>query len=255
MTWHLRHWIFVAAISSMSVATAQAVDFTHLELRAQLTSQKGTTLSAEMPGRVQSVFLEDGARFQAGDLLLAFDCRLQEAQLEKAQAELMAAENVLSGQRQLAALNAVSLTDLRNSEAEVIKAQADVRYLNVMMSRCQVAAPYDGRVVRYAVREHQSIQSGQELVEIIDNEALTLEFRVPTQWLSWFIEGFVFEVRIDDTGHTYPVVLQRTAARVDPISQTVLANGMISGQFPELLPGMSGTVLLNSQSQAVFDQQ
>jgi multidrug efflux pump subunit AcrA (membrane-fusion protein) len=40
------------------------------------------------------------------------------------------------------------------------------------------------------------------------------------------------------------VRLLRTAARVDPISQTVRALAEVDGSFPELLPGMSGTVVL-----------
>lgn len=238
-------WLQVLSLLTWLVsANLFAFDVQNLELRAQLTSQKGTMLSAEIPGRIQHIFFTDGQKFQAGDVLLEIDCRLQEAQRDRANAELMVAENVLAGQQRLAALNAISLTELRNSEAELIQAQADVRYLDVMMSRCQLTAPYDGRVLRFAVREHQSIQSAEDLVEIIDNEPLTVDFRVPSQWLAWFHQGYLFEVNIDDTARAYPAILLRTALRVDPISQTVLATGLIGDEFPELLPGMSGTVTI-----------
>lgn len=215
-----------------------------LEMRAQLGSQKGVVLSAEMPGQVKRIPLEDGDAFRQGQRLLEFDCSLQDAQLVKARAQLRAAENTLEGQRRLAKLNAVGLVELHNSEAEALKAKADVTYLQVMMGRCRVDAPYDGRVIRYAVREHQAVQANQELVEIIDDGVLSLDFIVPSSWLSWLTPGYRFEVRIEDTDKRYPVKLLRTATRVDPISQTVRALAEVDGRFPELLPGMSGTVVL-----------
>ena len=217
-----------------------------LEMRAQLSSQKGTVLSAEMPGRINHIPLQDGDSFLQGQLLMEFDCSLQDAQLAKARAQLRAAENTLEGQQRLAELNAVGMVELRNSEAEVLKARADVTYLQVMMRRCRITAPYDGRVIQYTAREHQTVQASQELIEIIDNAVLVLDFLVPSPWLTWFTPGYRFEVQIEDTANTYPVRLLRTAARVEPISQTVRAVAKVDGDFPELLPGMSGTVLLRS---------
>lgn len=217
-----------------------------LEMRAQLSSQKGTVLSAEIPGRISQIPLQDGDHFRQGDLLMAFDCSLQDAQLAKARAQLQVAQNTMEGQRRLAELNAVGMVELRNSEAEVLKAKADVTYLQVTMRRCRITAPYDGRVIQYAVREHQTVQASQELLEIIDDAVLVLDFLVPSQWLVWLTPGYRFEVQIEDTAKSYPVKLLRTATRVDPISQTVRAVAQLDGDFPELLPGMSGTVLLRS---------
>jgi len=55
----------------------------------------------------------------------------------------------------------------------------------------------------------------------------------------------VFEVAIDETGKTYPARLNRTGARIDPVSQTIKVTGTIGGRFPELSAGMSGRVLLD----------
>ena len=219
---------------------------TLLEMRAQLGTQQGTTLSSEIPGRILRIPLHDGERFRKGDLLIEFDCNLQQAQLAKANAQLRAAENTLQGNQRLAELNAVGMVELRNSEAETLKAQADIAYLRVTMERCRVVAPYDGQVIHYGVRAYQTVQAGQELIEIIDSSPLSLEFLMPSQWLSWLGPGHRFEVHIEDTGKSYPVRLLRTAARVDPISQTVRAVALMDGDFPELLPGMSGTVQMHA---------
>lgn len=242
-----QYWLAVilGSVSLMLAGTVNAQGVA-LEMRAQLMSQKGTVLSAEMPGRIDHIALQDGDRFQKGQLLMSFDCSLQQAQLAKANAQLLAARNTMDGQQRLAELNAIGQVELRNSEAQVLQAEADVEYLQVMVSRCQIIAPYDGRLITLNVREHQSVQAGEELAEIIDNSALALEVLVPSQWLAWLVPGYGFEVQIEDTQQVYPVKLLRTAAKVEPVSQTVRAVAELDGDFPELLPGMSGTVTMRA---------
>jgi hypothetical protein len=73
---------------------------------------------------------------------------------------------------------------------------------------------------------------GQALLDILDDSALELEFLVPSRWLSWLQQGTEFQVRIDETGKTYPAKVQRLAARVDPVSQSIKVNAAIHGKFP-----------------------
>lgn len=220
------------------------IGFNPLEMRAQLAPHRYASLSAEIAAKINRIALRDGQSFRMGQLLLEFDCTLQAAQLDKAKAQQAAAENTLDGQRKLSKLNAVGLVDLRNSEAEVNKAKADVTYLRAMMDKCRLSAPYDGRIVEHKAREQQFVQPGQPLIEIIDDSVLELEFIVPSRWLSWFKPGHSFAVRIDDTKREYPARLLRTAARIDPVSQSVKAVAVIDGKFTELLAGMSGQILL-----------
>lgn len=215
-----------------------------MEMRAQLTPQRYTTLSAELGAKINRIVVKEGERFSAGQTLIEFDCALQAAQLDKARAQLAGAENSRDGNKRLAELNAVGQVELRNSEVEVMKARADVAYLQATLDKCAIAAPFDGRASEQKAREQQYVQPGQALLEIIDDSALELEFIAPSRWLVWLKPGHKFKVRIDETGKTYPVKLLRIAAKADPVSQSVKAVAIVDGRFPELIAGMSGRILL-----------
>jgi len=75
---------------------------------------------------------------------------------------------------------------------------------------------------------------------------LELEFLVPSRWLAWVKPGYAFQVRIDETGKTYPAKVQRIGARIDPVSQSIKLSAAIDGRFPELIAGMSGRVALSA---------
>lgn len=214
------------------------------DIRAQLAPRRYTTLAAEIGAKVQRLPVVEGAPFRQGQMLVQFDCSLQQAQLNKAQAGVDATEKTWRANQRLAELNSVGKVELDTSQAEWNKARADLAANRSLLGKCQINAPYAGRIAEQKIREQQYAQAGQPLLDIIDDSVLELEFLVPSRWLSWLHQGTAFDVRIDETGKTYPAKVQRLAARVDPVSQSIKVNAAIHGKFSELIAGMSGQVLM-----------
>ncbi len=214
------------------------------DIRAQLTPRRYTTIAAEIGAKVSSLPVTEGGAFRAGQLLVQFDCSLQQAQMQKAEAELEGAEQTHKSNQRLEQLNSVGQLELDLSKSAAAKARAEVGANKALLAKCQVAAPFAGRVAEQKVREQQYVQPGQPLLDILDDSVLELEFLVPSAWLRWLKVGGAFEVQIDETRKTYPARFTRIGARVDPVSQSVKVAAAIHGRFPELMAGMSGKVLL-----------
>ncbi len=214
------------------------------EIRAQLTPRRYTTLAAEIGAKINRLPLAEGAAFRQGQVLVQFDCALQQSQLAKSEAAVMAAETTWQANTRLHELKSVGKVELDTSKAELLKAKADLAGNRAIVEKCQVAAPFAGRIAEQKVREQQYVQAGQPLLEIIDDSALELEFIVPSRWMAWARPGVGFKIAIDETGKTYPARILRVGARVDPVSQSIKMTGMIDGRFPELVAGMSGKVLM-----------
>ncbi|ARJ67772.1 efflux transporter periplasmic adaptor subunit [Magnetospirillum sp. ME-1] len=232
-----------AALAGLAVLACAAPAWGQ-ELRAQLSPRDFTTLAAEIGAKVEKIGAREGERFTRGQVLVAFDCSVNRAQLDEARAAQSAADKTLAVNRRLLELQTVGKLETDVSVAEAEKARAKVAAMSAMVSKCAVTAPFDGRVVEQKVRGQQYVQPGQALLDILDDSVLELDFLVPSKWLVWLKPGHVFQAAIDETGKTYPVKLIRVGARIDPVSQTVRVAGAIGGHFPELSAGMSGKVLL-----------
>lgn len=233
-----------AARSATAAPAAPRGALEQREIRAQLAPRRYTTLAAEIGAKVQRLPVPEGGAFRQGQALVQFDCSLQQAQLNKAQAALAAADKLYQANKRLAELNSVGAVELDTSQAEVLKARAEVSASQTLIGKCAIAAPYAGRIAEQKIREQQYAQAGQALLDIIDDSALELEFIVPSRWLAWLKSGTAFQVRIDETGKTYPAKVQRVGARVDPVSQSIKINAAIDGRFTDLIAGMSGQVLM-----------
>lgn len=238
----------LAALGSGAVQ-AQAVDVAparagieRQEIRAQLLPRQFTTLAAEIGAKVNKLPIPEGGAFKAGQALVSFDCSVQQAMLQKARAELNAAEATDKANRRLAELNSVGQLEVDLGRAGRQKAVAEVGAQQAVLAKCSITAPFAGRVAEQKVREQQYVQPGQPLLDILDDSVLELEFLVPSAWLVWLRPGQAFDVEIDETGQRYPARFERIGARVDPVSQSVKVAAAIDGRFPELMAGMSGRV-------------
>ena len=215
------------------------------DIRAQLMPLRYTTIAAEIGAKVSAIAVAEGGVFKAGQMLVQFDCSLQKAQLDKAQAELQGAAQTLQANLRLEQLNVVGQLELDLSKSAANKAKAELGAHQAVLDKCQVNAPFAGRVAEQRVREQQYVQPGQAMLDILDDSVLELEFLVPSVWLQWLRVDRAFQVQIDETRKSYPARFTRIAARVDPVSQTVKVAAAISGRHPELMAGMSGKALLN----------
>lgn len=212
------------------------------DMRAQLMPRRFTTLVAEVGAKINRLPVAEGGTIKAGQLLVGFDCSLQQSLLQKARAEQNAAQLTVKANQRLLELNSIGQLELELSRAALDRASAEVAAQQAVLGKCSIVAPYAGRVAEQKVREQQFVQPGQALLDIFDDSVLELEFLVPSHWLGWLKVGQKFDVEIDETKRTYPAKFLRIGARVDPVSQSIKVTAAIDGQFPELIAGMSGRV-------------
>lgn len=255
------HWLCLIATCSPLLAMAQTAPLqagstassTNLarpgtdrqEIRAQLMPRRYTTIAAEIPAKINHLPIPEGGSFKAGETLVSFDCSIQRAQFQKAEAEVDSAEQTFKSNQRLSELNSVGLLELELSRSALAKAKAELGGSKAVVEKCTVSAPFAGRIAEQKVRELQFAQLGQPLLDILDDSVLELEFLVPSAWLRWLRTGSNFQVQIDETRKTYPARFIRIGARVDPVSQSIKVAAAINGKFPELVSGMSGRVVIN----------
>jgi RND family efflux transporter MFP subunit len=226
-------------------AAAQVSGPQGIEIRGHLTPKRYTTLASELAAKVDKVTVREGDRFRDGQLLLALDCSVQRAQLDRARSVLATAAKLEAAQRRLVELKTAGELDAEQAALEVAKAKGEAEVMAATVAKCTIAAPFSGRVSEQKVRDQQFVQAGQPLLEVLDDSVLEMEFIVPSKWLAWLKVGMPFQFQIDELGgRVVQARVARLGAQVDPVSQSVKVAGEIVGGAADLVAGMSGRVLL-----------
>ena len=120
------------------------------------------------------------------------------------------------------------------------KGKAAIAISQAQLAQCTVKAPFTGHIVKVYAKQHQSVNIGAPLVEMIADGPLKLRLNVPSSWLRELKVGTQFDVTINETGRTYPATVALINARVDAVAQTIELEARMVNAEPDLLAGMSG---------------
>ncbi|MGB0664595.1 MAG: efflux RND transporter periplasmic adaptor subunit [Pontibacterium sp.] len=209
-------------------------------IRAQVVAGVTAELAAEMPGRITSLKGFPGDSFKQGASLAKFDCAEQGALLQKAKASEVSAKTELAVAKRLVELDAGSTLEVSKAQARWAETQAESSVMKTRVAKCQIRAPFSGRVAKRLASEHEFVAVGTPLLEVYAASSLEVRTIVPSRWLVKMKKGDRFFVQVEETGKRYEASIVRVGAEVDPVSQSVEVAGKIQQGLDELLPGMSG---------------
>ncbi len=216
-------------------------------IRAMLEPVREAVLSGELSARVTQINVDNGDAFSRGDSLVQFDCSVYEAGFDEARAELGIARVQLENKQKLQQLNSAGELEVNIARFEFDRMKARYDSAAILKKRCNVVAPFTGRVVETLVNEHESIEPGTDLIWLLDDSVLQVNLVLPSHWLAWLAVGSDFSLVIDETGLEYHGRIIRLGARVDAVSQSVRVTGELQSAGEQLIAGMSGTVSFRRQ--------
>lgn len=215
-----------------------------LSARAVVESNDKTILSSELGGVINSIPKSSGDYFKKGDLLVKIDCDIYKAEMEKIAVKRDLAKVKLNKNIQLLKYNSVGQFDIDISKLELQENEVAYKIASINVDRCEIKAPFTGRVVQKMVNKYQSVKPQEQLVEIISSESLELKSVVPATWLSWLKIGQDITFKIDEINKEVKTKILQIDSVVDPKSQTINIRAKIEN--PEnIIAGMSGTVSFN----------
>ena len=185
---------------------------------------------------------ERSGLIKKGDTLISFDCKLYNAQLEVIKADHKSAQVQLKNDKELLDMRSIGELQYQLSESALKKAEAELTIAKLNVERCNIIAPYDGRVMDVYTNVFTSIEQRQPLMDIVGDGLLEAAVVVPSKWLSWLKKGHDVKIIIDETGDELNAKIISLGAAVDAASQTIELKAQFNEKYESLIPGMSGIV-------------
>lgn len=146
------------------------------------TAGHTVSISAQVPGRVDKVYVDDNQDVKQGEVLVELDPRDYESNLSQAQAALKVnqaeadrANAVLARYEAIRNSAAVSPQDYeetvaaaRKANAQVVAGQAAVAAAQLQLAYTKVTAPFTGRIARKSIEPGAYVQPGQAMMALVD---------------------------------------------------------------------------------------
>ncbi|HYC30991.1 MAG TPA: efflux RND transporter periplasmic adaptor subunit, partial [Gemmatimonadales bacterium] len=203
------------------------------------------TLRNEVAGTVAKVGLTPGRIVQRGDLLVALDVSVEEAELRALSAEAALAQTTLDRLEALSKHQAVSQEEVDQARAARDVAQARIARTRAIIARKTIRAPFRARVGIADVHPGQYLNEGTTLTTLQGvAEAAHVDFTVAQRVAEGLRVGDRVAVISGADSTPVPASIVAVDARVDPTTRNASVRARIADADRVPAPGASVRVLV-----------
>jgi membrane fusion protein (multidrug efflux system) len=199
----------------------------------------GVTVSADLPGLVESIAFDSGRSVRAGEVLVRLDVRQERAQLAAAEAQRELTRLNLERARGLLEQGIVSKAVYDQAVAEHKQAEARVGEIGATIERKQIRASFSGILGIRQVDLGQYLSGGDPIVSLQSLDPVYVNFSVPQQDVAEARVGR--EVRVSAKGLADEALAGRITAVnsiVDDATRNVQVQATLANPQGRLRPGM-----------------
>lgn len=212
-----------------------------IQLQGQLEPIKHILLNSRIQSYLEEKHVQLGEQVNQGDLLISLDIENRQSQLDRAHAELNAARANLRAVERLIQQNLGSETELLRQRAFTAAAFAEHDRLTQELKHTQVRAPFSGHIEAMPYEVGSSIQTGDELVHLVNTQQLTLFGQVPQQQVKHLQAGLPVEAILLD-GRPLHGVVSFVAALAEPQTRSFRVEALIDNPNALRIAGASATI-------------
>lgn len=213
----------------------------NFQSRAVIHSFDRTILSSEIGGKITFIQKSNGDSFEKNETLVKIDCNIYTAEKDKIKVKRDLLKVKYDKTKHLSTFNSVGQFEVKTAELELQEQELELKIATMNVERCEIKAPFSGRIVEKIANNHQNIKPQEELFEIISNNSLEIRTVVPAKWLLWLKVGQEININIDELNVDVKSKILQIDSVVDPKSQTVNLRAKLDNTH-NIIAGMSGTV-------------
>jgi RND family efflux transporter MFP subunit len=224
-------------------------------------------IQPRLSGTLERILFKEGSLVKKGDLLFELDSRACKADVDRAMADVLRAEAVFMRHkaeegraRKLRESNVLGETefdkvlhDLKEAEAGVRVAQANLEKARLQMDAARIVSPIDGRIDRSLAAEGDVVSADPArptlLTTVVSTDPMVVYFSVSEELLPKLTKKDkpvpVHIGLVGDKGFPIGGVVNYVANRVDPNTGTIQMRAVFSWKDSEVRPGMFARVRLS----------
>jgi len=208
-----------------------------------LRAVKGTDLSLEVSGVVDSISFDSGDDVEQGAVLLKLRSDDDTAKLESLQATAALNEITYERDQKQFKIQAVSQATIDADAANVKNANAQVAQQQAILDKKTLRAPFAGHLGIRAVDLGQYLSAGTAIVTLQALDPIFVDFFLPQQSIAQVQLGQSVALKIDAfKEQTFAGEISAINPKVDASSRNVQVRATFKNADHKLIPGMYATI-------------
>lgn len=205
-------------VTTLPVATKNFEHF--LEVRGSVESEQNVTMSAEVPGTVERILVQEGDRVKKGQVLITQDSETIRRNVEELKTSLDLATTVYERQKNL--WDQKIGTEIQFLQAKNNKESLERRIASAQsqLNNYIIRAPFAGSVDNVIIKEGEMAQPGSSLLRLVSLQDMHIEADVSEAYLGKFAVGDSVQVTFPSPDKTITSTINAVGQVIDENNRT-----------------------------------
>lgn len=203
--------------------------------KGSVLANEQVIIAAEIAGKVTRIHVAEGSRVAKGTLLFSLDDADLVAQIERTKAELVFLEGKAGRDGILKEKGGVSEEAYQLTIRDLEAKRADLRLLEVRLSKTKITAPFAGRTGLRMVSEGSYVGPAQKLTELVDDSRIKIDFTLPERYMHRISVGDRIRFSTEGTNGQFDGQVYAIEPRIDQATRTISVRAV--SQAAGVLPG------------------
>lgn len=212
-----------------------------------LKANAEVVIRSEIPGKIKEILFAEGTNVKKGDELIKFEDDLYISEKNKSEAEYILRKSEFERVEKLYQQKVGSRKTYDEALAQMNAAKAQLDSATFQLSRTVIKAPFDGTIgiMKGSVSPGNIVQQQTELVDIVDNSMVRVEFLVPVKYIEDIAVGQNVEITVDAfKDKVFSGTVDAIDSEVDTRNHSILVRAVIPNRNGNLKHGMFANVKL-----------
>ena len=172
----------ITAIIPVKAWTVKQDSFsTSFTLNGTTLPFREVNISAEIPGKLVNVFVKNGDRLRAGQIIASLDASVYAAQLRSIESSIAKAELDIERYTRLLTLGGATQLQLENAILQHKSLLAQKKEVLQQIDHMQIRSPFSGTLENLNVEEGSYVSYGSVIGTLIDNSSLKINVYLSEQ--------------------------------------------------------------------------
>ena len=210
-----------------------------------LRSDETIIVRPEVAGRVAQILFREGERVEKGQPLVKLDASVQQADLDKARANLSLTRTKFERSNDLIKQGFLSTQARDEAENQYKVAVAEAELMKARIEKTTIVAPFSGTIGLRQVSTGDYVKEGQDIVNLESLDPLKVDFRLPELALPQVRNGQTLQITLDALpDRTYDGRVIAINPLIDAAGRSIVIRAQVPNRDGKLRPGMFARVRL-----------
>lgn len=241
--------ISAIALSAVKAFVVKKSNFKQeIKVTGTALANEQAVLMPEVSGKVRNIFFTEGTLVQKGKLLVKINDADLQAQVQKVDLQIQLAEEKVTRQKQMLAIDGVSKEEYDVLVNQVNTLNADRNYLYAQIRKTEITAPFTGIIGLRNISEGAFISPTTVVATMQQLNPMKIDFSVPEKYVGLLSKGDVITFEVEGIDNQYEAKIFAIEPQIDLATRTLKIRALFYDKAYKVLPGTFVKISVTAKS-------